>query len=582
MSNLSPLAQTFMLPKEFTVGACITSIDLYFSYKAVGETEPVTVHIVETLNGYPTAERVPGAKVIVYPDAISASSSSLIPTKFKFYNLVQLESNKEYAIKVMTNSSKYKIWTSVMGETRIDNPGILITQQPALGSLFKSQNNSTWTPEQLQDLSFTLNYAKFDTSKIGTLTLVDNTISRNVTLPPNPFKITNTKTAVKVNHPNHGLAATMQVTYSGSTVSGFNSTFTVASVIDSDHYIITTSAQSSTDQVGGNAILVEKSVKYDSIMVEGLDEGRDVGIKVTSRLSGLTVDTVDTDVTPNVLTDLVVNKYIHTSANKTALLSGANSFKLQCKLSSFNTDLSPIISLDDIIVSLLGNRINTPSSTLVNLDIDGETIFIGTSATPGTTDVDFTASTNSMRIPTTTDYTKIKLGSWVKVTAGSTLNLNKTGYINSINTTTNVITIVGDALVNESAQSATVTQYLSYVNEIANGGSAESKYITKTVKLQNPAAGFRIIFAANIHTDADLNMYYRTTTHSSVSRIEDKIWTKKEITYKKSMTETEFTEFEYDITNIEKFDSFQFKFVFLSSNTAVVPKIKKLRIIAHA
>ena len=37
----------------------------------------------------------------------------------------------------------------------------LISQQPYLGSMFKSQNGSTWTPEQNEDVKFNINRAKF-------------------------------------------------------------------------------------------------------------------------------------------------------------------------------------------------------------------------------------------------------------------------------------------------------------------------------------------------------------------------------------------------------------------------------------
>ena len=46
---------------------------------------------------------------------------------------------------------------------------ILITQQPYLGSLFKSQNASTWTPSQLEDMKFTLYKAEFAAGTTGTV-----------------------------------------------------------------------------------------------------------------------------------------------------------------------------------------------------------------------------------------------------------------------------------------------------------------------------------------------------------------------------------------------------------------------------
>ena len=45
--------------------------------------------------------------------------------------------------------------------------------QPYLGSLFKSQNQSTWTPSQLEDLKFTLRKANFVTNT-PSIVLLDN------------------------------------------------------------------------------------------------------------------------------------------------------------------------------------------------------------------------------------------------------------------------------------------------------------------------------------------------------------------------------------------------------------------------
>ena len=46
-----------------------------------------------------------------------------------------------------------------MGEIDVSTLGtelgqVLVTQQPTLGSLFKSQNASVWTPSQYEDLKF--------------------------------------------------------------------------------------------------------------------------------------------------------------------------------------------------------------------------------------------------------------------------------------------------------------------------------------------------------------------------------------------------------------------------------------------
>ena len=50
-----------------------------------------------------------------------------------------------------------------MGETDVDGLRV-VSQQPHLGVLFKSQNNRTWSAVQSEDLKFTLKKAEFNTS----------------------------------------------------------------------------------------------------------------------------------------------------------------------------------------------------------------------------------------------------------------------------------------------------------------------------------------------------------------------------------------------------------------------------------
>ena len=589
-ANISPLAQTFKVSEEFPQGCVITSVDLFFAAK--GTSDPVEVQIVETLNGYPTNNVL--IKSLVYPENINANPTGLTATKFKLPNLLKLQPGTEYAIKVLTNSMQHKVWTAIMGQPRIDNPAVLITQQPALGSLFKSQNNSTWTAEQTQDLAFVLNRAKFDTNVTGKVNLVESPTSEYLILPSNPFKITTGSTTVKVAHTNHGLDVNMYVRYIDSNATQFNDiSFKIVKVINSDHYMISLgTASTATDRVGGNDVKTEKVVRFDTLRVFGIIEGRDVGAKVTARLSSSSgIDTTDTNITVTEYKDLALNKYVHSSVNRSSLLGGANSFTLKTELTSTNNAMSPLIPLNQIIVQLLGNKVNSPSVVNdVDYTVDEFVVATGTSTTPGTTDVIFAASpTNTIQLPATTDFSRIKLGAWIKVVNGPAgvgsyagTNLGKTGYISAIDTTARKLTIVGDSLLTEASTIATIAQYTSYVSELFSGGTAESKHITKQVNLDNACTGFRVILQANVYTDADIQLYYRTGAKSSATKLSDSGWTNYPITYKKTANETEFTEYTYDIANLKTFDEFQFKFVFLSTNSAVTSRIKNLRIIAHA
>ena len=64
---------------------------------------------------------------------------------------------------------------SPMWETTLDGAR-LISQQPCLGSMFKSQNASTWTSEQNEGVKFKVNRCKFTDNTEGTVTLVNDNL----------------------------------------------------------------------------------------------------------------------------------------------------------------------------------------------------------------------------------------------------------------------------------------------------------------------------------------------------------------------------------------------------------------------
>ena len=188
-----PVAQTFFTPEAKSVkqnyGIFVSSVDLFFKAKPLSFAPqlPVTVRIVTTDNGYPTENIV--AAATVYPDAVNitdgvvtlpSSSDSTTYTKFTFANPVYLAPHSEYAIVVFSESPDYEVWISELGENIIGT-NRRVSEQPYAGSFFRSQNASTWTPFQNQDLMFVINKAVFSTNP-ATATFNIEALSANVYL----------------------------------------------------------------------------------------------------------------------------------------------------------------------------------------------------------------------------------------------------------------------------------------------------------------------------------------------------------------------------------------------------------------
>lgn len=178
-----PLAQTFFVDElKYPNGIFLESIDIYFEKK--DPFLPVKLQIRPTVNGYPHSSIVyPLSEVVLYPSqvitnnikttqgvstnvsvSVNASLTKLVPTKFKFSSPIYLQPG-EHSFVLLSNSDIYKVYYAQFGADILNSsPRKIIDKQPYVGSMFKSQNSSTWTAEQESDLMFRINRCKFNTN----------------------------------------------------------------------------------------------------------------------------------------------------------------------------------------------------------------------------------------------------------------------------------------------------------------------------------------------------------------------------------------------------------------------------------
>lgn len=163
MKITDPLAQSFYVEPES--GIFVTSVDLYF-YSRDPE-QPVTVQLRPMQLGQPTDQVYPFAEVVVDPKDVNISEDASLPTRVTFESPVYLAGKQFHALAILSNSSVYNIWISRLSELDVstsnlpEDQQILVSKQPSSGSLFKSQNGSTWTASQLEDLKFKIYRANF-------------------------------------------------------------------------------------------------------------------------------------------------------------------------------------------------------------------------------------------------------------------------------------------------------------------------------------------------------------------------------------------------------------------------------------
>ena len=273
---VDPLAQTFLI--DNVGGVFLTSLDLYFASK--DNNIPITLQIREVVNGYPGKTILPFSEKTLNPSAVNTSADANTATTFTFNSPVYLQENTEYCFVLLANSNNYTTYVGRLGETVIGS-NRTISQQPYAGVLFKSQNGSTWTAEQNEDIKFRMKRAEFS-NVTGTLTLSNDALPTR-TLKNNPLRtLSDSSPIIRVFHPNHGMhgtnnnvtiAGVASGTYNGISSSQINGTYTSISNVTIDSYDINPANNvdysypvvnpSSSGYIGGATVTATQNRLYD-------------------------------------------------------------------------------------------------------------------------------------------------------------------------------------------------------------------------------------------------------------------------------------------------------------------------------
>jgi len=387
-----PVCQSFIVDQED--GLFMTSLDLFFATKS--SAIPVTVQIRTMVNGYPTSEVVPLSEINVAAADVTTSTDASESTTFTFPSPVYLSNNTEYAICILANTIDYTIYTAKMGQTTLDGSR-LISNQPYLGSMFKSQNSSTWTAEQNEDVKFTLNRAKFTTTTAGNVTLV-NDVNPVLTLAQNPITTTASSAVITIHHRNHGMhttdnnvtiAGVSSGTYNGIASSNINGTYTAIGNITMDSYTITaqnSDAASATGDIGGTSVTATRNMMYDVIKpIAGTITPPGTGITTTMRnTTGRTLEqsegefslsTVAKQKTIDLNSDfyLTAPHIVASAINETNEMSGSKSLSFTLSMTTPSDHISPVIDTSRLSAILVRNRLYSPvSGTTTNFVADTE------------------------------------------------------------------------------------------------------------------------------------------------------------------------------------------------------------------
>lgn len=161
------LSQTFYVSEiDYRDGIFVPCIDLFFANKG---TQSIELQIRPVVNGYPDSTRIiPNAVAVLEQEDVNVSLSpdpnnANTLTRFTFSSPVYLESGREYAFVLCTNDYDYDLYVSELGEKIIGSDRV-VSEQPYVGSMFKSQNARTDTAIQSEDVMFIIHKCIFNTS----------------------------------------------------------------------------------------------------------------------------------------------------------------------------------------------------------------------------------------------------------------------------------------------------------------------------------------------------------------------------------------------------------------------------------
>jgi hypothetical protein len=548
-----PLAQSIMI--DMKGGAFITAVELFFSTK--DEYLPVTCQIRETVNGYP-GQKILGS-CVVYPDRVQVSDDGVLPTQFEFSSPIAVQNSKEYCIVILANTQGYRVHVARLGEEALDGSGI-ISKQPYAGVFFKSQNASTWTADQMEDLKFRISRAKFNTNSNSTIYLQNTEWDDNnndlwsVNFRQNSMKL---------------YAGSSLVTFFVSDSSGC----VPSSLWPSDgyNYVTIKNIFGQYDVFPSSAFNGSHKVvntTYNSFTIDMRNQFYPLGINNTTiPHTGSSLPTIDNLYTPK-----------------------SNTVHLPSFKSNFKYDLmKPLIQTIQLPRTSISYEYRGLSGTSQDSSLHR----------PGTNDssyVGFTANSNI-------EFNKPKMIATrfnERLSNVSSSDLDRKSLVYRIRMRSDLDNLspiidthrLSTALISNKVNSPqdVLENQVGHVNTgfieetESSGGSAATKYITREVVLDQTSSSLRILASVNRRNGCDVDFYYRLkTTNDDI--FTELPWTllERSIEYTPaSATYDDFKEYDFDKRGLPEFSSVAVKIVLKTTNSSIVPRVRDLRIIALA
>ena len=581
---VDPIAQTFYVyDRHFPQGMYVNSIDVYlYSAPPVGdatENEPITCEIRNVRDGVPVSQAIHATAItsrsaadvrsIINADANGVTGFTTraqvlaAPVKFTFAEPVFLEAGAYYSFVLKApKTDKYQAFITTVGEYQYGSNSDRVSGNNIDGSLFESQNASTWSPLQNSDMAYRVNHLRFKPT--GTARFINKKLPRHTFGYPNALTIDSGSSTLYVAHPGHGFfpgdepkirgldSATKYAGIFGSSI--MNNLLAVDSVDALGYTLVLDSAATDSASFGPSTLTVLKNFNYEEFKITLTSpiepDHTSIGAAVKLVSGQSYANNVDTRFNQDPsFTNTPINALVHLTEPKLAANDSAENEN------SWGNSSSPGGASFMLNMSMSAKNSSNPLA----FDANGAPLDLDSANDP------FTKTTS----PAINAFD-------VMIHTGSNL-IDNQGPI------ANIVTKVNAAL-----------EYEPETNPLS--GSTPSKHITKPVIITEPAIGLKILFDAYRPPEAEFEVYYRVC--QADENIYDFSWTLVEpvengypsahsvITNLKQLKTAPYEYFAGDETgvtvenDITSFTQFQVKIVMKSKNSAQIPCLSNIRVIS--
>jgi hypothetical protein len=550
-----PLAQSFMV-KSLPDSYMLTSVGFFFETKDA--VAPVTCQIVTMVNGTPTQTVVPFSECTVQAADVNATEDASLETRFHFQCPVILQSGVEYAFVLLSNSNAYNAWVATIGDLKL-NTSNYISSTPYTGVLFKSQNASTWTPDQGSALMFNAYRAKFDNTVVGAA-YFQNDEPALKTLPALSVITYNTSEYIRILHNDHNMSNGSYVTItipSGAFGESYNGIL-VSNIVptNSGHIRSASWASGVADTVIGSRTYIISNVEVDSYTIAIVN---DSNVATPASASGHTGDPGIT-VTQNRTMDVLCPQVTEVGFQGT-------------KVAWF-------------FRAVTGQSVNGTEAPYVR-DVQGSFPF-----------TQFTPNLNHYFNAPRTVASTMNENNLVR--QGTPFGNKSLVYLCQMSTqfdnlspviyTDRVSAICISNRIDNRTNSSTPPSNPSiaaavFVDETQpTGQTGPNRYMTRVAQLSNVSDAIHLIVAVMRPPTSQVDAYYRvlpSDTNDVFTSQDFVLMTPDPGTdFSPAQSPTDFKDYYWTADNIGNFTQFQVKLVMRSSNSSLVPLCKDLRAIA--